>query len=422
MHTLTLKPRNYDRLRKGHAWVFSNDVEQIPTEIEAGSLVEVREAGGGRSYGAAMFNPNSLITARLLGTSIDELSGNSPDAASDSTSHDLSVEFFQERIQRAWLLRKRVFPTETSYRLVFGESDLLPGLVIDKYSSLNSEDYFVLQTLSVGMDRRIQTISTALRNIFPNTKAIIEKNNSALRQMDGLEQRESVLWGDIPPELAISENNILFSLSLLEGQKTGYFLDQKVNRLKIKELCAGMRMLDCFTNQGGFALHAAAGGAREVLGLDSSEAAIKRCRINAALNGMEAIARFETSDVFDYLHALAQERDAAFQLPSDKRWDCIILDPPAFAKSKKTVPQAVRGYAKINRAALKLLPKGGLLATGSCSHHVSEQILWDIIQAEALRERRRLRLIFRGMQSPCHPVLASMPETNYLKFFIFEVL
>jgi 23S rRNA (cytosine1962-C5)-methyltransferase len=418
MNIITLKPRHNERLRAGHTWIFSNELQHVPKELEAGSLVEVQDANA-RSYGTALFHPNSLISARLLGTSVDML----------------SVEFFVERIQAALHLRNRLFPSERSYRLVFGESDFLPGLVIDRYCSTDARvsadtkeltaaegDYFVLQTLSAGMDARVELICEALRHVFPSTKAIIEKNNSVLRQHDGLELRESVLWGDVPAELPILENGISFSLSLLHGQKTGYFLDQKLNRLKIKELCGGMRVLDCFTNQGGFALHAAAGGARAVLGLDSSASAIERCRINTENNGMTDHVRFETSDVFDFLHAEAQKRDANFQLPPDERWDCIILDPPAFAKSRKTVPQALRGYAKMNRGALKLIPKGGLLATGSCSHHVSEDALWSVIQDEAVRERRQLRLIFRGMQSPCHPVLVNMPETQYLKFFIFEVL
>ncbi len=410
MHTIRLKNRTNERLRMGHAWVFANEIDQAQQKeflaMDAGNLVTVEDASG-RSYGTGMVNPKSQIAVRLLNTSIDEL----------------SVNFFAERFRTAQNLRTRLFPSETSYRLVFGESDLLPGLVIDKYTTPdNAADYFVLQTLAYGMDARIQDICSALCEVFPNTKGIIEKNNSALRKHEGLEARESVVWGEIPAEILMREQGILFSLSLMEGQKTGYFLDQKLNRQKIKELCGGMRVLDCFTNQGGFALHAASGGAKEVLGLDSSDAAIRRCRINTSLNGMDDRARFETSDVFDYLHNLAGERDAAFQLPPEKRWDCIILDPPAFAKAKNAIPQAKRGYAKINRAALKLLPKGGLLATGSCSHHVSEDVLWEIIQEEALRERRQLRLIFRGMQSPCHPILASMPETKYLKFFIFEIL
>ena len=179
-----------------------------------------------------------------------------------------------------------------------------------------------------------------------------------------------------------------------------------------------MRVLDCFTNQGGFALHAVAGGASAALGLDSSESAIARCRINAHLNGMSDRATFETEEVLDYLHASAER----FKQDGERHWDMIILDPPAFAKAKQQVPQAKRGYAKINRMALRILPRGGFLATGSCSHHVSEDILLGVIREEAERERRQLRLVFRGGQSPCHPILSGMPETSYLKFFIFEVV
>jgi 23S rRNA (cytosine1962-C5)-methyltransferase len=268
------------------------------------------------------------------------------------------------------------------------------------------------------MDIRKDAICEALRHIFPQTRAIIEKNNSALRKHDGLDQRESLLWGDIPEEIQMTENGIHSALSLMEGQKTGYFLDQKLNRQKVKEMASGLRVLDCFTNQGGFALHAVAGGAASALGLDSSAAAIERCRANVHLNGMEARAAFECEEVLDYLHAAAE----CFTQGGERLWDMIILDPPAFAKSRAQVPQAKRGYAKINRMALRVLPRGGFLVTGSCSHHVSEDVLLSVILEEAQRERRQLRLVFRGGQSPCHPVLASMPETAYLKFFIFEVI
>ncbi len=402
MTALTVKNRHNTRLRAGHLWVFSNELESIPTDLPAGSLVEVRSAGG-HSYGTALFNPNSLIAARLL----------------VSDAQELDVAFFAQRLGEAFALRQRIFPHESSYRLVFGESDFLPGLVIDRYSDGSTgSDYFVLQTLSVGMDIRKDTIVEALRTVFPQTKAIIEKNNSALRKHDGLDQRESVLWGEVPTEIQMTENGVLSALSLMEGQKTGYFLDQKLNRLKVKELSKGLRVLDCFTNQGGFALHAVAGGAVSALGLDSSLSAIERCRLNAERNGMEGRAIFECEEVLDYLHAAAER----FTTSGEKLWDMIILDPPAFAKSRAQVPQAKRGYAKINRMALRILPRGGFLVTGSCSHHVSEETLLGVIQEEAQRERRRLRLVFRGGQSPCHPVLASMPETEYLKFFIFEVV
>lgn len=402
MTSLTVKNRHNTRLRAGHLWVFSNELESIPTDLLAGSLVEVRSAGG-HSYGTALFNPNSLIAARLL----------------VSDAQELDVAFFAQRLGEAFALRQRIFPHESSYRIVFGESDFLPGLVIDRYSDgTTGSDYFVMQTLSVGMDIRKDVIVEALRTVFPQTKAIIEKNNSALRKHDGLDQREGVLWGAVPTEIQMTENGVLSALSLIEGQKTGYFLDQKLNRLKVKELSKGLRVLDCFTNQGGFALHAVAGGAVSALGLDSSLSAIERCRLNAERNGMEGRALFECEEVLDYLHAAAER----FTTSGERLWDMIILDPPAFAKSRAQVSQAKRGYAKINRMALRILPRGGFLVTGSCSHHVSEETLLGVIQEEAQRERRRLRLVFRGGQSPCHPVLASMPETEYLKFFIFEVV
>ncbi len=403
MNTLIVKNRHNNRLRSGHLWVFSNELEHIPTDLAAGSLVQVRSAGG-HNYGTALFNPHSLIAARLLASEAEEL----------------DTAFFVTRIEQAFALRRRLFPYETSYRLVFGESDFLPGLVIDRYhdSTSGGNDYFVLQTLSVGMDIRKDAICEALRHIFPQTRAIIEKNNSALRKHDGLDQRESLLWGDVPEEIQMTENGIHSALSLMEGQKTGYFLDQKLNRQKVKEMASGLRVLDCFTNQGGFALHAVAGGASSALGLDSSAAAIERCRANVRLNGMEARAAFECEEVLDYLHAAAER----FTQGGERLWDMIILDPPAFAKSRAQVPQAKRGYAKINRMALRVLPRGGFLVTGSCSHHVSEDVLLSVILEEAQRERRQLRLVFRGGQSPCHPVLASMPETAYLKFFIFEVI
>lgn len=400
MTTLTVKNRHNNRLRAGHLWVFSNELESIPTDLPAGSLVEVRSAGG-HNYGTALFNPNSLIAARLLVSNVQEL----------------DMAFFRQRLEEAYALRQRLFPHETSYRLVFGESDFLPGLVIDRYSDAEA-DYFVLQTLSVGMDMRKDTICEALRSVFPNTKAIIEKNNSALRKHDGLDQRESVLWGEVPEKIQMTENGVVSALSLMEGQKTGYFLDQKLNRLKVKELASGLRVLDCFTNQGGFALHAALGGAVSALGLDSSASAIERCRTNAQVNKVDEKTTFECEEVLDYLHAAADR----FTTSGERLWDMIILDPPAFAKSRAQVPQAKRGYAKINRMALRILPPGGFLVTGSCSHHVSEETLLGVIQEEAQRERRRLRLVFRGGQSPCHPVLASMPETAYLKFFVFEVV
>jgi 23S rRNA (cytosine1962-C5)-methyltransferase len=408
MITLTLKHRHDERLRSGHHWVFSNELLDVPTTIHAGSLVDVADAKG-RSYGTGLFNPHSLVAVRLLKTDRDEL----------------GVDFFADRIYHALRFRERLFPTERAYRVVFGESDLLPGLIIDRYGT-STGDFFAVQTLSVGMDTRKSLIAEALRRVFPDTQAIVEKNNSNLRLLEGLELRECVLWqaqtlDHLPEDIEIREHDIRFAVSLLKGQKTGYFLDQKLNRQRIAELCCGLRVLDCFTNQGGFALHAAKGGAQSVLGLDSSAAAIERCRINTRLNGFENV-RFETAEVFEFLQTETQRlTDTTLAEHERRRWDCIVLDPPAFTKSRKHIPVAKRGYGKINRLALKLLPKGGLLATGSCSHHISEDLFLRVVQEQAVLERRELRLVFHGTQSPCHPVLMGMPETRYLKFFIFEV-
>jgi 23S rRNA (cytosine1962-C5)-methyltransferase len=426
---LSLKKKGDERIRSGHHWVFSNELQHVPTDLATGSLVEVRDSAG-RSHGSALFNPHSLIAARLLKTHATTL-----DAA-----------LITERLRHAERFRSRLFAhdtqnsqgaqnshsPQTAYRLAFGESDLLPGLIIDRYGEPQADgsvhDYFALQTLAAGMDTRKEAVVEALRAVFPTARAIIEKNNSALRKLEGLELHESVLWSaaqaddgswSAPDEVQMRENGLTYAVSLLHGQKTGYFLDQKLNRQRVQDLASGLRVLDCFTNQGGFALNAARGGATHVLGLDSSASAIARCRTNARLNHFENLAQFETEEVFDFLAAEARR---ATDDPAWKPWDCIILDPPAFTKSRKTIPVAKRGYAKINRLALKLLPAGGILATGSCSHHISEDMFLRIIQEQAFLERRELRLIFHGTQSPCHPILVGMPETRYLKFFMFEVL
>jgi 23S rRNA (cytosine1962-C5)-methyltransferase len=397
--TLTVKNHHSARLRAGHLWIFDDDLtEPLPPEAEAGSLAEVKSAGG-HSYGSAILNPKSRIVARLLA----------------SNTRSLDAAFFRERILRALSLRERLLPGENSYRLLFGESDFVPGLVVDKYADVRSgDDFFAIQTLSVAMDNAKEAICAALCDVFPRARGIVEKNSSSLRTREGLPPVESELFGETPEEITIAENGIISLISLKSGQKTGYFLDQKRNRCEIKRLSAGLRVLDCFCNQGGFALHAVAGGAASALGIDSSASAVERARLNAEANGIAGKAEFAREEALDFLHAAAENARET------KPWDMIILDPPAFAKSRAQVPQAKRGYAKINRMALRLLPPGGFLATGSCSHHVAESALLSIIQEEAERERRRLRLIFRGGQSPCHPILGGMPETEYLKFFIFE--
>lgn len=373
----------------GHLWVFSNEIAAMPA-LPSGEIVRV-ESADGESFGTGLFNPASLIAVRLL----------------QSDDDVVDRAFFVDRFESARRYRERLLCNEQAYRFVFGESDFVPGLIIDRYG-----DYFALQVLSAGMEQRLPSIVEALRSVFPEAKGIVEKNNSQLREREGLELREGVLWGDIPEEVIIEENGILYGINLLQGQKTGYFLDQKLNRKRVQELAKGLRVLDCFTNQGGFALNAAKGGAAHVLGLDSSAQAVERCRRNVELNGFSGV-EFAEEEVFAYLQRAVAAKE---------QWDMVILDPPAFTKSRKQVRAAQRGYEKINRLGLQLLPSEGLLVTGSCSHHISEELFLSVVYEQALREGRQLRLVFRGNQAPDHPVLFSMPETLYLKFFIFEVL
>ncbi len=384
--TLRLKAGAHKRVRNGHPWVFQDELTERPA-IAAGSVVRVC-TDYDYDLGLGFYNAHSQIVVRLLAT------------------QQVDQAWFEQRLRQAMQLRERLFAPECSYRLVFGESDFLPGLIVDRYG-----DYLALQMLSAGMDRQRDAIVNALRSVLPEVKGIIAKNDSQLRVREGLPRNTELLYGSIPEHIEMTENGLRFDLSLEAGQKTGYFLDQRLNRQFVKTLSKGLRVLDCFTNQGGFALHAASGGAVDVLGVDSSEQAIAASQRNASLNGL-AQCRFEEADVFDFLKAQAAQ---------GAQWDVVILDPPAFTKSKAQIPQAKRGYAEINRQALKLIPAGGYLVSASCSHHISESMLLDIVADEARRINRKLKLVHRGEQSPCHPILLTMPETNYLKFLVFEV-
>lgn len=390
MHELYLRAGHETRIRSGHLWVFSNELQSTP-RLPPGSLVRVVSAEG-ESFGVGLYNPHSLICVRLLGT--DEVT-------------DLDVPFFAERLRHALQLRERICKGESMYRLVHGESDLLPGLVIDRYGN-----YCAVQTLSTGMDQRLPIIVEALRHVLPEIEGIVEKNHSHLRQLEQLPQRQGILYGQVPERFVLEEFGLRVELRLMEGQKTGAYLDQRYHRAVVGRMASGLRVLDCFTYHGGFALHAALHGAREVVGVDSSASALEAARRNAELNQLQAV-QFVEADVFTFLGE---------QVAEGKQWDMVILDPPAFAKSRRHVPAAKRGYGEINRLALLLLPPGGYLVTSSCSHHVFEAVFLEVIFAEATRLKRRLRLLYRGTQPSDHPILLNMPETQYLKFFIFQVL
>lgn len=386
MTTLRLAPKAHKRIRQGHLWVFRDEL--APHEpCEAGDLVRI-VTDYDYDLGVGFYHPTSQIAVRLL------------------AAPDFTKERITNRLRSALQLREQLFAPETAYRLVFGESDGFPGLIVDRYG-----DYCAVQFLSAGIDKRRAEITEALQDVMPNVKGIIAKNDSQLRSKEGLPRTTEVLFGEIPPSIEMTENGIRYNLSLAEGQKTGYFLDQRVNRSFIAQIAKGLRVMDCFTNQGGFALNAAAGGALEVLGVDSSASAIEACSRNAALNNYTQCS-WLVADVFDDL----KRRAAAAE-----KWDIIILDPPAFTKTKAQVAQAKRGYAEINRQALKLISNGGYLVSASCSHHMREDMLMDVILEESRRVNRKLALVYRGHQSPCHPVYMPMPETQYLKFLVFRV-
>ena len=387
IRTISLKRNADNRIKFGHLWVFSNELQEIP-KLQPGVVVKVVDSNQ-KSYGFGFYNPASLISVRLLKTEIFP-----------------SVQLFIERIAIAKALRQSLLGDIEMCRLVFGESDLLPGLIIDKYSN-----YFAIQILSAGMELMKSEIVQALLEIFPETKGIIEKNDTKLREIEGLPLISTVLFGEIPEKFISQEQGVQLELSLSEGQKTGYFLDQRINRKFVRTISRGLSVLDCYTNQGGFALNAGIGGAERIAAIDCSETALNAVSRNAELNGLkiESIK----ADVAEYL-SKAVERN--------EKWDMIILDPPAFAKNRKSVPKAKAAYAKINRLAMKMLNPNGYLIASSCSHHVFEDVFKDAIYRESCKLGKQLKQVYRGGQSPDHPILLSLPETQYLKFFVFQVV
>lgn len=387
INRIIIKKNSDMRIRFGHLWVFSNEVQELP-KLTPGTVVEVLDSNN-RSYGYGFYNPNSLISVRLLKT--QEI----PDE-----------QLFVKRIEAAKQMRVNVLGDIEMCRLVFGESDMLPGLIIDKYS-----EYFAIQILSAGMELMKKEIVSALLKVFPETKGIIEKNETKLREIEGLPMVSELLFGEIPESIITNEQGVKLEISLSDGQKTGYFLDQRANRHFVRSISAGLSVLDCYTNQGGFALNVGLGGAKKIAAIDCSEVALNAVKRNAELNGLE----IETikADVAEYLIKAVDRGE---------KWDMIILDPPAFAKNRKSVPKAKAAYGKINRLAMKMLNENGYLIASSCSHHVFEDVFRETIYRESCKLGKQLKQIFRGSQAPDHPILLSLPETQYLKFFVFQVV
>ncbi|MBI4534822.1 MAG: class I SAM-dependent rRNA methyltransferase [Ignavibacteriae bacterium] len=383
-----LKKNEHRRVIAGHPWVFSNEIRETKGSPDPGDIVELLAASG-LSLGIGFFNPHSLISFRLLSNRIEEIDFN----------------FFYARISQALELRKCLYPDSTVYRVVYGESDFLPGLVIDRFN-----DLLAVQTFSYGMDQRLAIICDALEAIFHPT-GIVERNESPLRLLEKLPQQKKVLRGTSSP-IIITENDIRYRVDILEGQKTGFFLDQRENRKSIERFSRGASALDCFCNEGGFALSAIRGGATFVMGIDSSESAIQRAIENATLNNMKNVV-FERADVFEKLKEL---------LAQGRSFDVVVLDPPSFTRSKKNVQTAKKGYKDLHAAALGLLKRGGTLLTASCSHHIESEVFLSIVNETALKAGRALQLLDWRGAAPDHPVLPGMPETRYLKFGIFKVL
>ncbi|MGB9773381.1 MAG: class I SAM-dependent rRNA methyltransferase [Bacteroidota bacterium] len=389
-----LRPKEARRITSGHLWVFSNEVQSVEGNPRAGDVVDLHAAGG-EFIGRGFYHPHSLITVRLLTREAEEI----------------DFGFFERRISAAAALRARLYPNETTYRLVHGESDFLPGLVIDRYN-----DIFAIQTYSAGMYNRITLIADVLQSAIGgfHPLSIIERNESPLLGLELLPERSGILRGK-ETSTTITEHGILYRLDVLKGQKTGFFLDQRENRYAFRRYVQGCRVLDAFTNDGGFALNAAMAGAREVIGLDISESAIERAKHNARLNRVADRCTFLVADVFEELPKLVRE------VAHQGKFDVINLDPPALTKSKKNLGAAKHAYKELNSMALQLLSSGGILATSSCSHHVDDQLFFETIVSAARQAHRQIRLLDWRGASPDHPVLSTMPETRYLKFAVFVV-
>ncbi len=385
---IILKKNEDKRIRSGHLWIFSNEVFKTEENPESGDLIEVYDSK--ENYlGTGFYNKNSLISVRIL-----------------SYEKDFELEaLLRTKLINAFNLRKTFYPNRDSFRLVFSESDFLPGLIIDKYNNT-----FVLQIYSFGMQKNINLIIKILQEDF-NAENIFAKNESYFRKLEGLPENDEIFLGKKQNEI-ISDSEIKFNIDFEKGQKTGFYFDQNDNRFFIHKFVKGKRVLDAFCNSGGFGLHAAKTGASSVTFVDSSSNEIENAESNFKLNKLNCESEFIVSDVFDYLNKCREK---------NKKFDVVIVDPPAFAKSKKDIPAAKKGYEKLNRLALNIIENGGFLVTSSCSHHIKRDDFLEIINNASVKTGRKIQLVHFNSASLDHPQIPSMPETVYLKFAVFKV-
>lgn len=398
LSTVLLRPGEADRILAGHPWIYHASIQRLTQPAADGDIVQVKDHRQ-RLLGVGFYNSKSKINVRMLA----------------GERNEINESFFKQRIQAAFDLRKRYMPNATSFRVVNSEGDFLSGLIVDKY-----EDVLVVQTLSLGMDLRKTEIVNALTSIF-QPRAIVERNDVASRKFEGLPETTGMLAGNDPGTTVVTLNGLKFETSFLAGHKTGLYLDQQTNYQAVAQfvpLLPGAQVLDCFSFLGGFGLHAARAGAKHVHMIDQSAEAIEAARRNATANKLSELCSSTNANVFDWLKEQTTVRPNETVLP---RFDLIILDPPSFTRNRASVGDALRGYKEIHLRALKLLKPGGVLATFCCSHHVGTELFQDVILSAAYDARRVLRRVSTYGQSPDHPVIPSIPETEYLKGFAFEV-
>ena len=392
---VTLKKGEGRSLKRGGLWIYDNEIASVTGTGENGCLVRVNDFDG-YPMGVGFINDNSKIRVRMLTRHKDT---------------EINVEFLRTRVRNAWEYRKKVVDT-SSCRLIFGEADFLPGLTVDKY-----EDILVVESLALGMDRMkklvLDLLCDELNKDGIRIRGIYERSDARVRELEGMERVKGFLSEPFDPVVQITENGVKYEVDVANGQKTGFFLDQKYNRKAIQGLCKGATVLDCFTHTGSFALNAGYAGAAEVLGVDASELAIKQAERNAALNGLSDRVHFMVADVLDLLPKFAEE---------GRKYDVVILDPPAFTKSREATKNAIKGYREINMKGLRLVKEGGYFATCSCSHFMTQELFTETIAQAAQSVHKRLRQVEFRTQAPDHPILWNSEESYYLKFYIFQVV
>ena len=392
---VTLKKGKGITIKKGGMWIYDNEIASVAGSFKNGDIVIVHDFDG-YPLGKGFINQISKIRIRMLTRDIGQ---------------DIDNTFFIKRLENAWEYRKKTVDTD-SCRIVFGEADYLPGIVIDKFA-----DILVVQSLALGMDRYKDLIVQGLKEILArdgiNIRGVYERSDAKVRLQEGMERVKGFIGGEFDTEVQIVENGVKYYVDVKEGQKTGFFLDQKYNRKAIRKLCKDAKVLDCFTNTGSFALNAAQAGAKSVLGIDASGSGIAQAVRNAELNGLQGVAEFECADVFDRLPELEE---------AGEKFDVVILDPPAFTKSRNSVKNAVKGYREINLRAMKIVKDGGFLATCSCSHFMDYELFTKTIGQAAANVHKVLRQVEFRTQAPDHPILWEAGESYYLKFYIFQVI